>query len=128
MSKKNGTTPKSSTESNTHADGTSSQPGGATPIQLADPHGETFGIEHVPLTDGGVHSVARVLELLIGIGLPADAAAQCLMRIAAATPGSVLPVRGGDGVALVIRPEPGSGGQLRVLMASDATREVVAGI
>lgn len=35
MSKKNGTTPKSSTASNTHTDGTGRQPGGATPIQLA---------------------------------------------------------------------------------------------
>ncbi|MEA9996277.1 hypothetical protein QN382_12355 [Pseudomonas sp. 10B1] len=35
MSKKNGTTPKSRTESNTQTDGTSRQPGEATPIQLA---------------------------------------------------------------------------------------------
>ena len=69
------------------------------------------------LTDGGVHSVAHVQEMLIAIGLPADVAAQYLIRLAAAQPGSVLPVRRGHEVALLIRPEPGSGGQLRLLVA-----------
>jgi hypothetical protein len=127
VSIKNGTTPKSSTASNTHADGTARQPGEATPNQLADPHGETLLIEQVALTDWGVHSVALVLDLLIDRGVPADAAAGYLMRLAA-TPGSVLPVRGDYGVELLIRPEPGSGGQLRLLVAPDATREVMAGV
>lgn len=76
-------------------------------------------MEQVVLTNGGVHSVARVQEMLIAIGLPADVAAQYLMRLAAAPTGSVLPVRGGHNeVQLVIRPEPGSGGKLRLLVAS----------
>lgn len=50
MDKKNGTTPKSSTESNTHSDSTASQPGGATPIQLAS-YAEIFGDRVVSIRD-----------------------------------------------------------------------------